>query len=251
MAMEDNQKALIGINAGVRDIEGPDKPFFTLRTTYVDAVKAAGGVPIIVPAVDDDAIIAAHVELCDGFIFTGGPDLDPALYGQEVHETVKNQIVHKRRQDYDLALIRKVIEARKPFLAICLGCQEVNVVLGGTLVQDIPSIIKTEIDHAKSYSRHDVEVKAGSLLASIVGDGTCLANTSHHQSVDKIGEGAEVTSLSPTDGIIESFELKEYPFGLALQWHPEVIHDEPRQLAIFQALVKAAAGAGAMAAAVE
>ena len=79
-----------------------------------------------------------------------------------------------------------------------------------------------------------------SLLASIVGDGTCLANTSHHQSVDKIGEGAEITAYSPTDNIVESFELKEYPFGLALQWHPEVIHEEPKQLAIFQALVKAA-----------
>lgn len=238
---EQNEKTpLIGINAGVRDIEGPGKPFLTLRTTYVDAVKEAGGTPIVVPAVEDEDIIARHVALCDGFIFTGGPDLDPALYGQEVHEAVKDKMVEKRRENYDLALIRAVIAVRKPFLAICLGCQEVNTVLGGTLIQDIPSTIKTELDHAKSYSRHDVEVKPGTLLASILGEGTVLANTSHHQSVDKVGEGAVITSHSPVDNIVESFELVDYPFGLALQWHPEVIHDEPKQLALFQALVKAA-----------
>lgn len=231
---------VIGINAGVRDIEGPDKPFFTVRTTYIDAARAAGGLPIVLPAVEDDEVIAGHVKLCDGFIFTGGPDLDPALFGQEVHETVKDQMVHKRRENYDLALVRAVIAARKPFLAICLGCQEVNVVLGGTLIQDIPSAITTEIEHAKTYSRHDVVVEPGNLLASLVGEGTILANTSHHQAVDRLGEGAIATSKCPADGILESFELKDYPFGLALQWHPEMIHDEPTHLAVFQGLVKAA-----------
>ncbi len=237
-----SKKPLIGINTGVRDIEKPDQPFFTVRTTYTDAIHAAGGVPILVPAVEDPEIIAAHADLCDGFIFTGGPDLDPTLYGQEVHEKVKDCMVHKRRENYDLALIKQVLARKKPFLAICLGCQEVNVVLGGTLIQDIPSVNDTEIDHAKSYSRHDVEVKPGTLLASIVGEGTLLANTSHHQCVDKPGEGCVITSYSPTDNIPESFELTDYPFGLALQWHPEVIHDEPKQLAMFQALVKASAG---------
>lgn len=238
-----DKKPLIGINAGVRDLEEPDKPSFVLRTTYIDAVNAAGGIPIIIPAIDDYDTIDAHVELCDGFIFTGGPDIDPAHYGQEPHETVKDKMVHKRRENYDLALIKEVLKQRKPFLGICLGCQEVNVVLGGTLVQDIPSAITTHIDHGKSYARHDVVVEPGTLLASIVGDGTVLANTSHHQCVDKIAEGAIVTSHCPVDGIIESFELKDYPFGIGLQWHPEIIHDEPKQLAIFQALIKAATGA--------
>jgi len=241
-------RPVIGINAGVRDIEGPGKLFLTLRTTYVDAVRAAGGIPMVVPAVEDEMLIAAHADLCDGFIFTGGPDLDPALYGQETHDTVKGQLVEKRRQNYDLALIREVIKRKKPFLAICLGCQEVNVVLGGTLIQDIPSVIKTDIEHSKSYSRHDVEVKPGTLLASIVGAGTILGNTSHHQSVDQIGDGAVVTSRCPVDGIIESFELTDYPFGLGLQWHPEVIHEEPTQLEIFKALVAAASRAEATAA---
>lgn len=237
--MGNSTAPIIGINAGVREIEGPGKLFITVRTTYIDAVKSAGGIPMVLPAVEDDEIIARHADLCDGFIFTGGPDLDPALFGQPVHEKVKDHIVEPRRQNYDLALIRQVIDRRKPFLAICLGCQEVNVALGGTLIQDIDSHLKTDIEHAKSYSRHDVVVDGGTLLASIVGEGTVLANTSHHQSVDQIGGGAVITSRCPVDGIVESFELTDYPFGLGLQWHPEVIHDEPTQLAIFQALVKA------------
>ena len=233
-------KPLIGINSGFRDVEGPGKPFYTLRPTYIDAVVAGGGLPIIVPAVEDEDIIARHVELCDGFVFTGGPDLDPALYGQDVHETVENQMVHPRRQSYDLALIRAVIAARKPFLAICLGCQEVNVVLGGTLIQDIPSAMTTEIDHAKTYDRHNVTVDAGSKIAELIGSGTVLANTSHHQAVDKLGDGAVITSRCPVDNIIESFELTNYPFGIATQWHPEMIFDEKAHLALFEGLVKAA-----------
>lgn len=231
---------IIGINSGVRDVEGPDKPFFVVRPTYIDAVAAGGGLPIIIPAVEDPAIIARHVDLCDGFVFTGGPDLDPALYGQDVHEKVKDQIVHPRRQAYDLALIKAVIAARKPFLAICLGCQEVNVVLGGTLIQDIPSAIQTEIDHSKTYSRQDVDVKPGSLIASLTGEGRILANTSHHQAVDRIGQGAIITSHCPVDGIIESFELENYPFGLAVQWHPEMMFDEAPHLALFRGLIDAA-----------
>jgi len=228
---------IIGINSGVRDLDTPNEPFYVVRPTYIDAVKAGGGLPIILPAVDDDAVIARHVSMCDGFIFTGGPDLNPALYGQEQHETVK--LVHPRREKYDLALIRAVLEARKPFLAICLGCQEVNVVLGGTLIQDIPSVLSTEIEHSKTYSRHDVVVESGTLLSSLIGEGKVLANTSHHQAVDQLGGGAVITSRCPVDGIIESFELTDYPFGLALQWHPEMIFDEKAHLALFKGLVDA------------
>jgi putative glutamine amidotransferase len=178
--------------------------------------------------------------MCDGFIFTGGPDLDPALYGQETHETVKNQLVEKRREVYDLALVRQVIDAQKPFLAICLGCQEVNVALGGTLIQDINSHLKTDIKHSESYSRHDVVVEPDSLIATLTGEGKILGNTSHHQAVNKPGDGIRVTSRCPDDGIVESFELEDYPFGIAVQWHPEIIYEEPTHLALFQGLVKAA-----------
>jgi putative glutamine amidotransferase len=232
---------IIGINAGVREIEGPGKWFITVRTTYIDAVREAGGIPIVLPAVEDADLVDYHADLCDGFIFTGGPDLDPSIYGQEVHETVKNQLVAKRREMYDMSLVHQVIDRKKPFLAICLGCQEVNVAMGGTLIQDIPSSIKTDLDHAKQYERHDIEVQPDTLIASLVGAGKILGNTSHHQAVDKPGKGLKVTSHSPTDGIIESLELQDYPFGIAVQWHPEMIYSEPTHLALFQGLVKAAA----------
>lgn len=234
------QKApLIGINAGVRKIENSQSLFLTVNTRYADAVKAAGGIPVILPAIEDDAILDAHLQLCDGFVFTGGPDMDPALYGQEKHEKVV--LMESRRQNYDMALIEKVIASRKPFLGICLGCQEVNVVLGGTLIQDIPSAIETELVHSSDgYTRQEVDVHPGTLVAKLTGGGRINANTAHHQSVDQPGKGLKVSAVSPTDGVIESLELEDYPFGVAIQWHPEMISEEAPHRGIFVGLVEAA-----------
>ena len=238
--MANTSAPVIGINLSVRELkdEGAGKLYFTLRTTYVDAIKAAGGVPVLLPAVEDDSILESHAELCDGFIFTGGDDLHPSLYGQEPVKA-KSVLVEKRRQEYDMALVGRVLEKKKPFLAICLGCQEVNVSLGGDLIQDIHSSMETVVEHSKTYSRHDAVVEGGTLLASLVGEGLVLANTSHHQAIDRPGKGVKITSRCPTDGIIESFELEDYPFGLGIQWHPEMIFDEPAHLALFQGLVRA------------
>lgn len=231
---------IIGINAQVLEREQPGKLHIDVRTTYIDAVREAGGVPIVLPAIEDADLVSEHVDACDGFIFTGGDDLDPALFGQAKEESAKMIPLLKRREVYDLALVRQVIDAKKPFLAICLGCQEVNVALGGTLIQDINTRMKTDVEHHRAYSRHDVEIEPGSVIASITGDGKILANTSHHQAVDKPGDGIKITSRCPSDNIIESFELEDYPFGVAVQWHPEVIYEEPAHLALFQGLVKAA-----------
>lgn len=233
-------RPIIAINASVSRSEN-DNPNITLRANYVDAVTSAGGTPVVLPPLESTDIVDQQIALCDGFIFVGGPDLDPARYGEEPHPTMNP--MPPRRENYDFELINKVIKARKPFLAICLGCQQVNVALGGTLIQDINSQTSTTIQHSKkqmsSPPRHDVTIEPGSKLHDLVDTTTLSANTSHHQAVDRPAKDIVVTSHA-ADGIIESYELRDYPFGLGIQWHPEYLVAEKEHLALFEALVKEA-----------
>src|SRR5690606_13235707 len=107
---------IIGINAQVLERDSPGKHHIDVRVTYIDAVREAGGIPIVLPAIEDADLVSEHVDLCDGFIFTGGDDLDPALFGQEKIEGIKSTPLLKRREVYDMALVRQVIDSRKPFL---------------------------------------------------------------------------------------------------------------------------------------
>lgn len=236
-------KPLIGINAGVVSGGPGELPGVTVRTSYIDAVNRAGGTPIVLPAVPDPEIVKQHVDLCAGFIFIGGPDIHPEKYGQQdIHPT--SNLLPERRQNYDFMLIGEVIGRKKPFLAVCLGCQEVNVFLGGTLIQDIASQTGSTVQHsckqAPHYMRQVVDVEPGTLTATMVGEGRVNANTAHHQAIGEPGKGIRISSRCPEDGIIESYELENYPFGVALQWHPEMLVDEPAHMNLFKGLVKAA-----------
>jgi putative glutamine amidotransferase len=237
-------KPIIGINTNLLPGGPGEFPTAGVRTSYVDSVHAAGGVPVLLPPVLDADIVREQVTACEGFIFVGGPDINPARYGQtDVNPTVTR--LPERREDYDFMLIEEVLRTRKPFLGICLGCQEINVALGGTLIQDIQSSIRTPVQHSLKlsphYSRQPVHVDAGTTMAEITGEGELQANSAHHQAIDTLGRGLRVSARSPEDGIIESIELENYGFGLAVQWHPEVLalQEEP-QLKIFRALVAAA-----------
>lgn len=237
------KKPIIGINASVTAGPSGEVSKIIVNVSYVDSVIAAGGLPVVLPANSSDEVLDAQIALCDGFVFVGGPDLNPKLYGQDfVHPTSGE--LNERRESFDLRLIRKVIDLKKPFLAVCLGCQQVNVVRGGTLIQDITSQTETTVahtqKHAPYYVRQEVDVVAGTKLAALVGEGILNANTAHHQAVDKPGEGVKISSYCPIDGIVESFELEDYPYGIAVQWHPEMISHEPQQLKLFQGLVEEA-----------
>jgi gamma-glutamyl-gamma-aminobutyrate hydrolase PuuD len=242
-------RPLIGINCSEVKKAGPPTPDWvynlTLRSTYADAVWKAGGLPVVLPPLHDLDCIPGYAAACQGFLFTGGPDIDPAHYGQELHP--KSVLVDKRRESFDLGLIRAVIESGKPWLAICMGCQAVNVVLGGTLYQDIQDLVPGSENHtsmrdggADQPPRHRAIVTSDSLLHRLTGKSDLLVNTSHHQAVDKPGKGLKVTARSANDGIIECLEHEHSRFGLAVQWHPEWLTDEPEHLRLFEALVKAA-----------
>jgi putative glutamine amidotransferase len=237
-SVQNTMKPVIGITA---NFSSEDSPVTSLRMNYVDAVTSAGGVPIILPSVGDQEAIRRQIESCNGFIFTGGPDINPARYGKGQHPTISP--LSERREDFDFALIRQVIDARKPFLAICLGCQEVNVALGGTLIRDIASETSTTIQHswkqAPYLKRHDVAIEPRTKLADLVGTNTLSTNSAHHQAVDQPAAAVQVSSRC-TDGIIESYEVRNYPFGLGIQWHPEYLIAEAPHLNLFKGLVRAA-----------
>lgn len=237
-------KPLIGINGTLLAGHPGERPNFCVRTTYLDSVQVAGGIPIVLPALPIQELVEKFAALCDGFVFVGGPDIPPARYKMaEVNPTVCT--VPERREAFDFQLMERVLQLRKPFLAVCLGCQELNVLMGGTLIQDIASEIDAPAQHstkqAPHFLRQTVQVEPNTLLAELVGPGELAANSAHHQAVGVLAPGLRVSAISPEDGIIECFEVVDYPFGLAVQWHPEVLAlDERPHLRIFEGLVEAA-----------
>jgi putative glutamine amidotransferase len=234
-------KPIIGINLEVSGETTSTGTRLSLGSDYIDAVTSAGGIPILLPALTSMADVSRHVQLCDGFVFTGGRDINPACYGQQPNPA--NKLLHPRRENYDLRLIREVLRAKKPILAVCLGCQELNVALGGTLIQDIPSETTSSLDHHQGETRHEIAheifITTGSRLANLLSTTTLEVNSVHHQSCGRPGRGVLYTARA-MDGIIESFEVKNQPFAVAVQWHPEAITHYPGHLKLYRELVRAA-----------
>ena len=211
-----------------------------MRDTYVKAVFAAGGMPCILPYTASAAELERIARSMDGFLFTGGEDIDPVLYGQET-EDVCGEICRKR-DDYDLFLARTVIELDKPVIGICRGCQIINVAMGGTLIQDIPSRVGTAVchDQEKDFERptHEVHIQPGTRLYECIGQEHFAVNTWHHQAIDCPGEGLVINAVAP-DGVKEGCEMPGKRLVLAVQWHPEYCVDTPN-IGFFRVVVDAA-----------
>ena len=230
-------KPLIGIGSDVAQKQGErDRAF--VYTTYIESLKRAGAVPVLIPPQPENA--ADLAETLDGIVLAGGDDCDPAEYGEEKHPSCEP--MDPRRQKNDLGLARLARERGIPTLGICLGVQVMNVAAGGTLIQDIGSAVDTDIDHASEPSdrhRHDVHIDSSTKLGSILGDEEFNVNSSHHQAIGRIGDGLRVTAKAP-DGIVEGLEDPSHPFYLGVQWHPEDMPGESSAAAIFGAFVEAA-----------
>jgi putative glutamine amidotransferase len=203
---------------------------------YVKAVAENGGVPLILPTISNEDILLWYIEKLDGLVLVGGDDIPPDAYGQQPHETVK--VMPRQRYDFEKKLIPAWLSSGKPILGICLGMQFTNVVSGGTLIQDIPSQIGTEVNHRRTY--HHVRIEPNSSLANILGDDEAIVYSNHHQAVDKPGRNLKVIAHAD-DGVIEAAERIEGGFGLFVQWHPEAMKDTAHRDAIYGALVQAAA----------
>ncbi|MCC7125287.1 MAG: gamma-glutamyl-gamma-aminobutyrate hydrolase family protein [Acidobacteria bacterium] len=212
-------------------------------TDYLESVRRAGGTPLEVGAGAEDA--AAIVSRVDGVLLTGGDDVEPGLYGEAAHATFTAS--EPGRDTFEIALVRAAIAADVPLLAICRGTQVLNVALGGSLVQDIPSQVTGALEHSIPEPRfavaHDVWVSRGSRLWTIMRetlDGESLSvNSRHHQAVNRLGEGLEATATAP-DGVIETIERAASRFCIGVQWHPENFWRTGEFRALFEHFIEAA-----------
>lgn len=185
----------------------------TLNTNYSQAVSKAGGVPFIIPTVSSMEEADAILAVLDGIVFSGGEDLGPWLYGEEIYnETV---FVDSVRDVSDVFLAQAALASHKPILAICRGEQLMNVVLGGTLYQDIPEQLADNVGHGGTT--HKIGIEEGSILASLFGTDSLEVNSTHHQAVKDLAPGLKVTACSH-DGIVEAYEGDNLT---AVQFHPE------------------------------
>jgi len=231
-------KPIIGIGSDILTDPGHrDRAF--VYTTYVDALRRAGAVPVLVPPQPEN--VADVIDNLDGIVLAGGYDCDPTVYGEDPHPALEP--MDPRRQSSDLALAKAARERRIPTLGICLGVQVMNVAAGGTLVQDITSQMTTDIEHVsepEDRARHDVHIERGTKLAKILGaTETMNVNSSHHQAVKELGDGLRETAHAP-DGIVEGLEDPRHPFYVGVQWHPEDMPGEASATSIFGAFVEAA-----------
>ena len=213
----------------------PEPPLIGIPQTrdsdYAAAVRKAGGIPV--PLSYDNEKIPEHIENLDGVLFPGGRDVPPQVYGEEPHPTVK--VVSEERFRFESELARAWIDQTdKPFLGVCLGCQMLNVVRGGSLVQDIPSEFGS--NHRKD---HSVKIEESSKLFSIFGKTNLEVNSRHHQAVKKTGNGIRVVARAP-DGVVEGIELEGERFVVGVQWHPESMHGDVLQERLYSEFVRRA-----------
>ncbi len=208
---------------------------------YLESIRRAGGEPLEVGAGGEaPADIVARV---DAVVLTGGDDVDPALYGATPHATVVPS--EPGRDAFEIALARAAIEKGVRLLAICRGMQVLNVAMGGTLIQDIPSEVVGALNHAVAEPRaaiaHEVWVTRGSHLWTLMTDhldGESLqVNSRHHQAVRQVAEGFEVTATAP-DGVIEAIERTGSAYCLGVQWHPENFWRTGEFRELFEGLVR-------------
>ncbi len=238
-------KPMIGItpSPSVDSMGHGDFYRYCLSRTYVDSVRAAGGVPVILPT--DSMLVEETLSRLDGLLLSGGGDLDPARYGDpDVHE--KTYGIDDERDAFETEAFRQAVERDLPTLCICRGIQAMAVAQGGTLVQDIPSQIGGGIEHRQHVIglmrddvSHIVVFTAGSPLRDIVGEEPLAVNSFHHQSVKNPGRDLVVIA-SAEDGVIEALWHPAMRFGIGVQWHPEMLSAHlPRHAALFSAFVDA------------
>ena len=239
------KKPLIGITLDYFDPTHDERalwysefPWYALRYRYCEAVAFAGGVPLALTYYLD--CIDEYAEILDGLVLTGGGfDIDPKLYGDEnVHPTVK---LKPKRTEFEMAMARRMLDLNKPVLGICGGMQLLNVLRQGTLHQDLPSEINSDINHSQKHDRHlpqhTVIVESETLLANLTKETSFSVNSIHHQAVKQVAKGFRVNALAP-DGVIEGIEGMDYNFCLGVQWHPE-FHVGQADKLIFNGFIEA------------
>ncbi len=229
-------RPIIGILAEI------DDAFVTrVQDPYIHAIEISGGLPVLLPYVSNEETIKSFVDLCNGFFFTGGADIDPQRYGESAKAFCGE--IQSHRDELEFKVFQKAMKTSKPILAVCRGAQLVNVALGGTLYQDIPSEIHTKISHRqiepKFSPSHEVQAIVNTPLYEMLGADRITANSFHHQSVKTLGDGLEIMATAD-DGIVEAFYLTGKHYIRAYQWHPErLIETDSHNRMIFEDYINA------------
>ena len=234
-AMPRRHDPLIGLTTYGR---GADNRY-TLPADYIDAVRRAGGVPLLIAP--GESRVEAILDVIDALVLSGGGDIDPSRYDGKRHDT--NYSIDQERDTLELELARRVIDSSIPTLGICRGAQILNVVQGGKLIEHIPDEVGVKVLHRappREPVTHGVKLKAGSHLAKILGRDQFDATSWHHQALRGAAAGFDAVAHAP-DGTIEAIEMPSHPWMIAVQWHPELsAASDPLQQKLFDALVEAA-----------
>ena len=217
---EAKPRPLIGISANTADID------LTLRRVYCDQIVRAGGVPMVLPPVDDAEVLINMLEGIDGLVLTGGADYNPLWYGEQPEKELHT--INSTRDLPELLLTRLAFNRQIPILGICRGVQTMAIALGGNLVQDLKTPLKHSQDAPRSEATHSVTITEGSTLYGLYGQET-FVNSFHHQAVKDCGSHLHVVATAP-DGVIEAVESTEQKALMGVQWHPEWMGGEGLKL---------------------
>ena len=237
-------RPIIGISLDNQAADQPD-PVYELPTAYSLAIEKAGGIPLLLHHTADPAMQTAYMGIIDGLLIPGGNDLDPSLYGQAPHPTMRR--LDSLRQVFDLAMLALARDRNMAVLGICFGCQAMNVQRGGSLHQYLPEVRRDNpIAHAGNPADstdknvwHGVSLVRHSRLRAILKCDQAAVNSRHRQAIDRLGTGLSASAMSP-DGLVEAIEDDSLKFWLGVQWHPEALADPPHP-ELFRAFVDVAA----------
>lgn len=210
---------------------------------YINAVMVSGGTPLVMPNIEGEDNIEAYVKLADGVLFSGGEDVHPRYFNEDIK--VNNLIMCERRDSFELQLAAKVLPTGMPLLGICRGMQLLNIAAGGNIYQDIGAQHDTSLRHSNPHSSkadiiHKVEVLEGTKLSSICGSGPRGVNSFHHQAVKDLAASFNAAAYSE-DGLLEAYEQKGDRFLVGVQWHPEMLFEKfPEELKLFGSFIESA-----------
>jgi putative glutamine amidotransferase len=242
-------RPLIGIPCYAAKRAGNFRPIYAANQTYVQAIEAAGGVPVLLPHLEHTESLQGIRGRLDGLLLAGGGDVDPARYDERA--IPQTQPPETARDVIELDLIDRALREGVPLLGICRGMQVLNVARGGSLYQDIRAQIPGARNHdlsgrARAVRRHAITIQPDSHLATILGEQRHEVNSFHHQAVKRPGRGVSIVAWAE-DGVAEALELPDYPFALAVQFHPERDYTtDPALRRLFEAFMQACrTGAGA------
>lgn len=226
---------LIGITCGM------ERDGYFVTYYYAKAVRAAGGMPVLLPFLEREEDLKYYHRILDGLILSGGGDVDPFYFGEDPVPELGE--ICPERDQFELSLARLFLADPKPLLAICRGMQVLNIAAGGTLCQHLeakPGAVKHRQHAPKWYPTHEIEIAVGSRLFHLFqGQRSIRVNSFHHQAIEKVAPGFKVNAWAK-DGVIEGMEGENFNFCLGVQWHPECMWErDERQLELFRAFLKA------------